>query len=905
MIETHCDALNREGEFTRPIRSLIDLARQPLMRVGGLDRGCYTRAVKHLRFLPIGLLLIACGADPAVTPSDSSDHPSDGQVASDGADADHDVSTSDGHVAQEDSASTGAGDVPVEEVLPGTRFGLNGEGTHFILTHDGVPRLVLPLGAMTLGSVPAIDDTLNYDPYYLEPGDDFAAFYGPPEGLAWHAVTQASTVGSGDEATDYLLTLTDGRQAGLSVTHPGAGRVRLHWTPPTDGAPVVFFRFSPTIDSDEGLYGLGEVFDHVNHRGRVRAMQIELAELESGYNEVHVPVPLLTGTTGWGVFVESMRPGVFACATDSEDTVRVTFGLREAGPEGLVVHLFSADHPLDIVGRYYDVTGRPGPIGEWAMGPWIWRDEVDGQAAVEADLVTIRELDLATTGYWIDRPFASAVNSFDFEPSAYDDPAAMMAVADRAGFAMALWHTPYTDPNDPDSAPLHAEAEAQGYFAPLGTTSLAKWGPPLDFTNPDAVAWWRGLLTAYSDLGVVGYKLDYAEEVVVGGVGNRLPWLFHDGSNELTMHRGYQLAYHAAYAAMLPETGGFLLCRAGTYGDQTFGAIIWPGDIDATLSLHGEVVVKGDTTYVSVGGLHAAVVAGSSLGASGFPFFGSDTGGYRNAPPDRETYIRWFQHTALSPIMQVGTNANDLPWAFGAAQVLDQEMLDLYRSFARLHLRLHPYMWTYVLELQTTGRALQRPLGLAHPELAWHGDDIYMLGDHLIVAPVTRAGVVTREIPLPAGDWVDWWTGEVIQGGATVTRPAPLETLPLLVRAGALIPLLRPDVDTLLAVTGEFSDAIAVTPGDAGTLHVQVTRGPASTFTLHDGTVVSQTPTVDGLTLERIRGARFVGALVFEVIGVPVEPVSVTVGAWNWTEQTGGTVTITLTEDDLTTALIF
>ena len=338
------------------------------------------------------------------------------------------------------------------------------------------------------------------------------------------------------------------------------------------------FRLRPQVDSQEGFYGLGEVFDQVEHRGKIRAMHFIVADLESGYNEAHVPIPLLVGTRGWGLFVESMRPAVFAVATARDDEIKATFGLGSAASKGLTFHLFAASHPLDVTRHYYDVTGWPGPIPQWALGPWIWRDEVDGQATVEEDLATIRELDLATTGYWIDRPYASAVNSFDFAAASYPDPVAMMETAHALGFAMALWHTPYLDPEAPATAALYEEAEASGFFPPLQSPVLAKWGPPLDFTNPDAVSFWKEKLGWYRDIGIVGYKLDYAEEVIPGGFGVRFPWLFHDGSDELDMHRGYQLLYHRTYAEMLPKEGGFLLCRAGVYGDQVLGAIIWPGD---------------------------------------------------------------------------------------------------------------------------------------------------------------------------------------------------------------------------------------------------------------------------------------------------------------------------------------
>ncbi len=136
-----------------------------------------------------------------------------------------------------------------------------------------------------------------------------------------------------------------------------------------------------------------------------------------------------------------------------------------------------------------------------------------------------------------------------------------------------------------------------------------------------------------------------------------------------------------------------------------------------------------------MGGLPAALIAGLSLGPSGFPFYGSDTGGYRHSPPDKELFTRWFQSTALSTVMQIGTSTNDVAWEPTPKNGFDQEMLGWYRSYTRLHLRLFPYIWTYAKRLKTDGRPIQRALGLAHPELGEHPDDTFLLGDSLLVAP--------------------------------------------------------------------------------------------------------------------------------------------------------------------------
>lgn len=749
---------------------------------------------------------------------------------------------------------------------------LNGDGLLLSIERNGVVLLQIKMGHLLFGAVAEMDPELNYNPYRLTESAGGGRF--KPEEISWIEATHFSEIQVTDSGITASLHLADGRQSQAEMM-VYTDRLTFNWLPPTEGLPCPYRRLITTVDEEEGFYGLGGVLDHVNHRGLVRAMNAEVANLESGYNEVHVPVPLLTGTTGWGLFVESYRPGVFEVATEKSTQIQTTFGFANALEEGLLFHLFTAAHPLDLTRHYYDITGYPGSVAPWALGPWIWRDEVAGQEKVEEDLNTIRDLDLPTTGYWIDRPYATDVNSFDFDKAKYTDPEQMMTLAHELGFEVALWHTPYVDPDGTISGDLYLEAEAAGFFAPLLPTAFAKWGPPLDFSNPEAVEWWRGLLSVYKDLGITGYKLDFGEEVITGLFGKRLPARFADGTDEFTMHRRYSKLYHEAYRPMIPEDGGFLLCRAGSFGDQVNGCIIWPGDIDATMAKHGEIGIdKEGKEYISVGGLPAAIVAGSSLGPSGYPLFASDTGGYLHSSPTKECFVRWAEHTAFSPAMQVGTNTNDLPWEFGPDRIFDEELVSLYRVLAQAHLRLHPYLWTEWKAIQKTGRAIQRPLGLAHPELGIHPDDIYLLGPDILVAPIVDKGTDSREVTLPEGNWVHWWTGETSEGSSSFEVSSPLGQPPVWFKEGVPIPLLRPSIESYQSTaTPELVDSFVDNPNP---LHIRVTTGAEAERTLYDDTWVRQATGESGISLSWVAGDVFTDGIVFELWGLSEAPSLVT-----------------------------
>ncbi|MCA9540623.1 MAG: glycoside hydrolase family 31 protein, partial [Myxococcales bacterium] len=735
------------------------------------------------------------------------------------------------------------------------------------LTYDGALRLRFPPDGLQIGVVAALEARINYDPWYVFSDAPGAL----PDGLMWRSAETWTARPAEGAAVSVVLDFGDLGAGGLRVEVVDGERVAAHFTPPP-GAPVAYLRLRPEADATEGFYGLGEVFDDPNHRGRVRAMQLELdSGIESVNNEAHVPVPLLIGTTGWGLFVQSDHPSAFAVAVEDDRRIDAIVGAGLDAAEGLDFHLFAAAHPLDITRFYYDVAGDPRLPAPWALGPWVWRDENDDQAQVIADLNAMRDLDLPANGIWVDRPYASGVSSFDFSPAQFPDPAAMIETAHALGFRFALWHTAYVGEDQPSTAAFHAEAEAEGYYPPTSGAIVNDWGRPVDLTNPAAYAWWQGLIRRYTDLGVEGFKLDYVEDIVLGLFRRRNEWVFADGRTERTMHKAYQRLYHQVFAETLPEEGGFLLCRAGTWGGQTNGVIIWPGDLDADFSRHREPRTDGDgDAYVAVGGLPASMVAGLSLGPSGYPFYGADTGGYRHCPPDKETFARWFEQTALSSVMQIGTSCNDVAWEPTARNGFDAELLDWYRRYTRLHLRLWPYAWSLARRLAEDGRPLQRPYGLQHPELGRHPWDTYFFGDDLLVAPVVSRGERTRTVPFPPGDWFDWWTAGRIEGGADREVSAPLDTLPLFLRAGGVVPLLRPTIDSLAPTNdGARVDSYATTPGR---LYAVMALGAPGGFTLFDGTRLGH----DGAAnIEVMQGEVFTLGTQLEIWGLEAAPAEV------------------------------
>ncbi len=661
---------------------------------------------------------------------------------------------------------------------------------------------------LAYGTFASLNPFHYYNPAHAEPGDGSDARWIPK----WHAagvVTQATeTTGGWDLLVDVPGEV--GQEIDVSVRlEPDAG-FRLELAVRDPGV-VAFTRLGFDRPPDEHFYGLGERLDRADAAGGAYEMVTGLGDLDSNLNEVHVPVPFYVSSRGYGLFYEDPHPSFFDFGTAAAGRVRATWSTSEP----LVLHVITGGTPLEVASRYGRMTGPAALPPIWAFSPFQWRNELDSRDQLLEDARAIRANDIPGSCIWIDNPWQTAYNTFLFNPVQFPDAATMLAELESLGFRNMVWSTPYLDYTDdrwvegmePDTGGLYEEALDAGYFVSQSDGSAALWtwtgdksGGTIDFTNPDAFAWWQDLIGRVTSMGVVGFKLDYGEATVPGTVLDAASdFVFANGETATTMSKTYSILYHRAYRERAIADGGeaFILGRSSTYGGQRHVEAIWPGDLDASFLEHRE---PNDEGRPAVGGLPAAIAAAQNLSVSGFPAFGSDTGGYRGDGQDKELLLRWAEHTALTPIMQLGGGDHHNVWDLA---VYDAETLDVYRRYARLHTRLFPLWYTLASAATADGTPPLRPVGFAYPEdpgaaAAW---DEYMVGDQLLVAPVRDQGAVERVVHFPPGRWVDWFTGEVHEGPSDETVEAPLDALPLYLRFGAIVPMIADDVDTFVETT--------------------------------------------------------------------------------------------------------
>lgn len=566
---------------------------------------------------------------------------------------------------------------------------------------------------------------------------------------------------------------------GLRVFEAAAGATGFE-----DGQPFLKLQLTDT----ELLFGLGEATGTFNRRGTVRDFwNVDVLGHAPGIHpalrQLYVSIPFalsLREGRAAGLFWDNPARQIW----DLGNTRPNTWSLTAASGE-LDLYLFLGPTAAGINARYTELTGAMPLPPLWALGYHQSRYSYESRNRLEQVAREFRRRRLPCDALYLDIHHLDGHRVFTFGKN-YPQPAQLTAKLARQGFKVVAIADPGVK-DDPKFGVLKRGVKQQAFVkAADGQTDFVGevWPGAArfpDFLNQRARDWWGDEQRALLDAGVAGVWNDMNEPANFARPDKTLPPdALHHTDQGPGRHAGVHNLYgmqmaRASREGMLRHRPGerpFVITRAGYAGTQRH-ALVWTGD-NTSCWAH----------------LDDAVQMLLNLSLSGVPFCGADVGGFlENCPP--ELFARWFQFAALTPFFRGHTNTGTRdhePWAFGPA------VEEICRTYLRLRYQLLPALYGLFAEARATGAPVMRPL-LWHYQndpVAVACGDQFLLGRNLLVAPVLRQGAVARSVYLPNDLWYDFWTGEQIQGGDHVLADAPLETIPLFVRAGTILPLAEP-----------------------------------------------------------------------------------------------------------------
>jgi alpha-glucosidase len=664
----------------------------------------------------------------------------------------------------------------------------------------------------------------------------------PPPAGGWSgAVAVDDLVGTAPGGPLRVRVRTDdpaGRHLLVTVVAAGEGTatITVRVEGPDDDVEAVGAAFAAA--PDERWLGFGERSDEVvrcggvveHYVGEGTYQDYEYPFLEGTVppwgirwrrDATYFPVPWVLSTRGYGVAVDDDDVSHVRLRPDDrpEWTVEV---------ESTRMHLcvVAGPRPLDAVRRYTARVGRqPAPEAPWWYGPWYQTGHANHVPLDEErrQIETLRAAGAPVSAAETHCRYLPLGEHVGHEESERD----RTALLHGHGLAVLSYLNPLVGTDYPgtfgpaagsgalqrraDASPYAFDAYAGGRTPP--TTTAAQ----LDFPRSAALRSWRGVAAQIVDAGYDGWMEDFGEYTPLDAVGPDGVALGPAG------HNRYPTDYHAAadtVARDLAAAAGRPLARfarSGWTGTAACTPIVWGGD---------------PTTGWGWNGLASAVVEGLSAGASGVAMWGSDIGGFLSSVEmlTPELLCRWIEFGALTPVMRTKSSGIGPP-DHRRPQIWDDDVIAVWRRWAALHTQLNDYLQAAHATYRASGRPIMAAFALVDPDDPAAGDDpvagdntddagtghAFYLGEDLVVAPVLGPGRDRRRVTPPAGRWVDLWraarydgatrglelTGGAAaathDGGRAVDLPAPLDEIPLLVRAGATLVLLPAEVDTLSA----------------------------------------------------------------------------------------------------------
>ncbi len=573
------------------------------------------------------------------------------------------------------------------------------------------------------------------------------------------------------------------------------------------------FELSIRSDDPTRYYGTGERFNALNQRGYILPMITDDRYGNKGVGS-HKPVPFVMSSRGFGFWLDTYAPSQF----DLSGTERFETKISARDTKMRAV-FFGGPKMVDILDAFTSQTGKTTVPPPWAFGLWKSRDVHHNRDSVLVDIRKPRELDIPASVIVLDSPWETGYNNFIVNREQFPDPESMFNLMLQRGYYPALWLTPFINSKNvkdmegiTEGSSNYEEAVEKGVLVTdsTGKVSQMEWwkgvGGLVDFTDPDAIDWWFSEMDKALSTGVRAFKAD-------DGEGNFVPdAVFHDGTSAEKMKNRYAVLYDSVMQAYVDDrldSNGVLITRTGYTGTQQY-PFAWAGDN------------QGDFSFDE--GLPSVILAGQNAAMSGFSLWGSDIAGYAGTA-DKEVFIRWTQFSAFTPFMQVHMTSNKGPWDY------DDETLEIFRKFTSLRTQLFPYLYEAVHESAEMGMPVIRPMALAFPGDGEAATRIYqyMFGPNILVAPVYQR-VSERNVYLPEGKWVDYWTGKKHEGPADLEVSAPLDRMPLFVQAGAILPLIPEEVETLIPRHEKMDNDIValderrvlqVWPGEKGSIETR------------------------------------------------------------------------------------
>ncbi|GAC1468409.1 MAG: glycoside hydrolase family 31 protein [Ktedonobacteraceae bacterium] len=549
------------------------------------------------------------------------------------------------------------------------------------------------------------------------------------------------------------------------------------------GLPGDMFRLEARFRSYAGerFYGLGQ---HQHGRLDQKGCVIDLIQRNS-----EVSIPFLLSSRGYGFLWNNPAIGRVELGQSG------TRWIAEATPQ-LDYWITAGSTPADILEHYAGATGHPSEFPEWASGFWQCKLRYRSQEELLAVAREYKRRDLPLSVIVIDFFHWTVQGEWRFDPALWPDPAAMVRELEELGVKVMVSVWPTVNPVS-EHAPemlkrgLLVRAE-RGLPALVTFLDNRPQGPvscyEYDATNPEARQFiWGQVREHYFQIGIKTYWLDACE-----------PELFPMDPDNLRFHLGNGLAVGNVYPQLhergfyeqmraAGEDAPLNLCRSAWAGSQRYGVAVWSGDISSTFET-----------------LQTQVRAGLNMAMSGIPWWTTDIGGFYGGDPEspefRELLVRWFQYSTFcplfrlhgyrvadtDPLMMVVSGGPNEVWSFG------DEAYGIIKELLFLRERLRPYVHAQMQLAHEKGIPPLRPLFFAFPDDAGSVDidDEYLFGPDVLVAPVLFAGMRQREVYLPAGtSWTDAWSGQTLDGGQRITAAAPLERIPLYLRAGTSLPI--------------------------------------------------------------------------------------------------------------------